>query len=127
MGGSMMALPFLETFAAPKAAAATPAKRMIFLGGGFGFTKDTFYPKKAGLFAEPLQIGLQIINQNPTTERLKQLGGDPLDFASSENSYSHAVKVKAHQSPSRRKSETVTQDSTTRPGKPRNHLLESFL
>ena len=52
MGGSMMALPFLETFAAPKAAAATPAKRMIFLGGGFGFTKDTFYPKKAGLFAE---------------------------------------------------------------------------
>lgn len=52
MSGSMMALPFLETFAAPKAAAATPAKRMIFLGGGFGFTKDTFYPKKAGRFAE---------------------------------------------------------------------------
>lgn len=48
----MMALPFLETFAAPKAVAAAPAKRMIFLGGGFGFTKDTFYPKKAGPFAE---------------------------------------------------------------------------
>ena len=28
---------------------------MIFLGGGFGFTKDTFYPKQAGRFAE---IGL---------------------------------------------------------------------
>ena len=26
-----------------------------FLGGGFGFTKDTFYPKKAGRFSE---IGL---------------------------------------------------------------------
>lgn len=50
-GGAMMALPFLETFAAPKAAAA-PAKRMVFLGGGFGFTKDTFYPKKAGRFDE---------------------------------------------------------------------------
>ena len=28
---------------------------MIFLGGGFGFTKDTFYPTKAGKFSE---IGL---------------------------------------------------------------------
>lgn len=48
----MLALPFLETFAAPKAAVAAPAKRMIFLGGGFGFTNDTFYPKKAGRFEE---------------------------------------------------------------------------
>ena len=50
LGGSVLALPFLETFAAPKVA--TPPKRMIFLGGGFGFTKDTFYPKKAGRFEE---------------------------------------------------------------------------
>ena len=54
-GSAVLALPFLETFAAPKAAASTPPKRVIFLGGGFGFTKDTFYPGKAGRFAE---IGL---------------------------------------------------------------------
>jgi hypothetical protein len=53
--GGLVALPFLETFASPAAAAATPPKRVIFLGGGFGFTKDTFYPKEAGRFA---QIGL---------------------------------------------------------------------
>ncbi|BDS06836.1 hypothetical protein NT6N_18760 [Oceaniferula spumae] len=52
LGGSVLALPFLETFAGAKASQAAPAKRMIFLGGGFGFTKDTFYPKKAGRFAE---------------------------------------------------------------------------
>lgn len=52
LGSSVLALPFLESFASTKAAAATPPKRMIFLGGGFGFTKDTFYPKKAGRFAE---------------------------------------------------------------------------
>ena len=50
LGGSVLALPFLESFASAKAAAATPPKRMIFLGGGFGFTKDTFYPKEAGTF-----------------------------------------------------------------------------
>ena len=52
LGSSVLAVPFLETFAAPKVAAAAPRKRMIFLGGGFGFTKDTFYPKKAGSFSE---------------------------------------------------------------------------
>lgn len=52
LGGSVLALPFLETFAAPKASALAPPKRMIFLGGGFGFTKNTFYPKKAGRFEE---------------------------------------------------------------------------
>ncbi len=50
-----MALPFLETYASKTAASSTPPKRVIFLGGGFGFTKDTFYPKKAGRFAD---IGL---------------------------------------------------------------------
>ena len=50
-----LALPFLETFATAKAATTTPPKRVIFLGGGFGFTKDTFYPTEAGRFSE---IGL---------------------------------------------------------------------
>ncbi len=52
-GGAVLALPGLESFAAPTAA--TPPTRMIFLGGGFGFTKDSFYPTAAGAFAE---IGL---------------------------------------------------------------------
>lgn len=50
-----MALPFLETFAAPVNSTNSPPKRVIFLGGGFGFTKDTFYPQKSGRFSE---IGL---------------------------------------------------------------------
>jgi hypothetical protein len=54
-GGSVLALPFLETFSSAKATAVKPPKRMVFLGGGFGFTKDTFYPEKAGKFSE---IGL---------------------------------------------------------------------
>lgn len=54
-GASVLTLPFLETFASAKTVAEAPPKRMIFLGGGFGFTKETFYPKKAGRFAE---IGL---------------------------------------------------------------------
>lgn len=54
-GSSLLALPFLETFATAQASAATPPKRMVFLGGGFGFTSETFYPKAAGRFAE---IGL---------------------------------------------------------------------
>jgi hypothetical protein len=54
-GRGLLAVPFLETFATAQAAAARPPKRMIFLGGGFGFTKETFYPEQAGRFAE---IGL---------------------------------------------------------------------
>ena len=50
-----LAVPFLETFATAQVAAATPPKRMIFFGSGFGFTKETFYPTKAGRFSE---IGL---------------------------------------------------------------------
>lgn len=45
----------METFATAKAVSERPPKRVIFLGGGFGFTKDSFYPKKAGRFQE---IGL---------------------------------------------------------------------
>ena len=55
IGSGVLAVPFLETFASARQASATPPKRVIFLGGGFGFTKDTFYPKKAGRFAD---IGL---------------------------------------------------------------------
>lgn len=54
-GSAFLALPFLETFAKAAAATAAPPKRLIFLGGGFGFTKETFYPDKAGRFSE---IGL---------------------------------------------------------------------
>ncbi|MEM7013062.1 MAG: DUF1552 domain-containing protein [Verrucomicrobiota bacterium] len=54
-GSGVLALPFLETFAQPAAAEATPPKRVIFLGGGFGFTKDKFFPKEEGRFAD---IGL---------------------------------------------------------------------
>ena len=50
-----LAIPFLETFATAQATAATPPKRMIFLGCGFGFTKETFFPTKPGRFSE---IGL---------------------------------------------------------------------
>jgi len=54
-GASVLAIPFLETFASAKDSAANPPKRVVFLGGGFGFTKDTFYPQKSGRFSE---IGL---------------------------------------------------------------------
>ena len=55
LGGSVMAIPFLESFANAQSTNSTPPKRVVFLGGGFGFTKDTFYPQKAGRFSE---IGL---------------------------------------------------------------------
>ena len=54
-GSSVIAIPFLETFASAAASDKTPPKRVLFLGGGFGFTRDTFYPKQAGRFSE---IGL---------------------------------------------------------------------
>lgn len=53
LGGSLLSVPFLETFAT--AAPQAPPKRVVFLGGGFGFTKQSFYPDKAGAFRE---IGL---------------------------------------------------------------------
>lgn len=59
-GASILALPFLDSVghAAPISA---PPKRLIFLGGGYGFTSayqgqgDDFYPQKPGRFAD---IGL---------------------------------------------------------------------
>ena len=58
-GSSVLGLPFLESFAEAKK---TPSKKLIFLGGGFGFTDHTFYPTEAGKFSK---IGL--------TEGLKPL------------------------------------------------------
>jgi len=54
-GSTVLAVPFLETFAAAGSTVAAPPRRVVFLGGGFGFTKDTFYPTKAGKFSD---IGL---------------------------------------------------------------------
>ena len=53
-GSAVLAIPFLES-AARANGAPKPPKRVIFLGGGFGFTKDTFYPTEAGRFSD---IGL---------------------------------------------------------------------
>jgi len=62
-GAYSLALPFLESAvrAAPVAAAKNVPKRMIFLGGGYGFTdsfsgqEDSFFPSEAGRFSS---IGL---------------------------------------------------------------------
>lgn len=54
-GSTLLAVPFLQTFAAARDEAKKPPTRVIFLGGGFGFTKDTFYPQQAGRFSD---IGL---------------------------------------------------------------------
>jgi hypothetical protein len=53
-GSSCLALPFLESFSEKKESS-LPTKKMIFIGTGFGFTKETFFPTKAGKFSE---IGL---------------------------------------------------------------------
>jgi hypothetical protein len=50
--GAVLAIPFMETFATDKVKAAALPTRMIFLGTGFGFTKETFYPTKEGRFTE---------------------------------------------------------------------------
>lgn len=68
-GGTLLSLPFLESFASAQTVQSAAPKRMIFLGGGFGFTKQTFFPNKAGRFAD---IGL--------TEGLKPLQRHINDF-----------------------------------------------
>lgn len=47
LGSAVLAVPFLESFAGAKVPPAPP-KRVVFLGGGFGFTSKSFYPKQAG-------------------------------------------------------------------------------
>ncbi|MBM82282.1 MAG: hypothetical protein CMJ78_17080 [Planctomycetaceae bacterium] len=64
-GSTVLAIPFLETLASGKDAKAKPPKRVVFLGGGFGFTKDTFYPEKAGRFSDVgLTEGLQPLKRH---------------------------------------------------------------
>ena len=65
MGSYCLALPFLESIAGASTASTVP-KRMVFLGGGYGFTHiysgkgESFFPSKAGRFSEiGLTPGLQ--------------------------------------------------------------------
>jgi len=51
-GASLVALPFLESAAAATGMATRSPKRLVFLGGGFGFTKESFYPDQAGRFSD---------------------------------------------------------------------------
>jgi len=54
VGSTVLTLPLLESFCSAQAPAVSP-KRMLIIGCGFGFTGDTFFPTKAGRFAD---IGL---------------------------------------------------------------------
>jgi len=50
-----LCLPMLHSTINPSMAAAVstaPPKRLVFLGGGYGFTKQTFYPTEAGRFSK---------------------------------------------------------------------------
>lgn len=69
-GATLLSIPLLETYAESRDLTAIPPKRVVFLGGGFGFTKDTFYPTEAGRFSE---IGL--------TEGLTPLARHQNDFS----------------------------------------------
>lgn len=63
--GTILSLPFLESVASAQTKNLPPPKRMIFLGGGFGFTKQTFFPSKAGRFADiGLTEGLQPLERH---------------------------------------------------------------
>ncbi len=55
VGSTVLAIPFWKRSRVQPTPSNAPPKRVIFLGGGFGFTADTFYPKQAGRFSE---IGL---------------------------------------------------------------------
>ena len=50
-GSTVLALPLLESVGSANTPAVNP-KRMLFIGCGFGFTKDTFFPTEAGRFAD---------------------------------------------------------------------------
>ena len=60
-GATSLALPFMESLgmaqvaSVAKAASAAAPKRFLFIGCGYGFTKHSFFPTKAGKFSE---IGL---------------------------------------------------------------------
>ena len=52
---AILALPFLDTLAKAAAQTQPDIKRMVFMGVGYGFTIDSFFPTKSGRFAD---IGL---------------------------------------------------------------------
>lgn len=54
-GKTVLALPFLDTYATAAVSNARATTRMVFMGVGYGFTIDSFFPTKAGRFSE---IGL---------------------------------------------------------------------
>lgn len=65
VSGTILSLPFLESFASAQTIKAPTPKRMIFLGGGFGFTKQSFFPKQAGLFTDiGLPVGLKPLERH---------------------------------------------------------------
>ena len=50
-GSTVLALPLLESVGQAKTPAASP-KRILIIGCGFGFTSQSFFPTKAGRFAD---------------------------------------------------------------------------
>ena len=48
----LLSVPFLETFASAKELKSLAPKRLVFLGGGYGFTYQSFYPTAAGAFSK---------------------------------------------------------------------------
>jgi len=50
--GMLLSLPFLESFASAQTTKVATPRRLVFLGGGYGFTEKTFYPTKAGKFSK---------------------------------------------------------------------------
>lgn len=68
-GFTALALPFMESLALGKSADTVAAKRFLFIGCGYGFSKHNFFPTKAGKFSK---IGL--------TPGLKPLEGHKNDI-----------------------------------------------
>ena len=66
--GATVALPWLESIsggATARAAAATPPKRFMFLGFGWGVTNETWYPDKARVGGDyPLPAGLMPLERH---------------------------------------------------------------
>ena len=68
-GFTALALPFMESLALGKSVGTVSAKRFLFIGCGYGFSKHNFFPTKAGKFSK---IGL--------TPGLKPLEGHKNDI-----------------------------------------------
>jgi len=67
-GVTSLALPFMESLGlanVAKAATAAAPKRFLFIGCGYGFTKHSFFPTKAGKFSDiGLTPGLQPLDRH---------------------------------------------------------------